>query len=80
MRRRRRPVKLTNVLLREIVQAALSLGVTGGVFYMAITGRPIAPELWAGWGLIIGFFFGGMVRQNGVEAALSKISRLSPGR
>lgn len=58
------------ILFRDVMQAVLACIITGGIFYMVFAGRVVPAELWAAWGLVIGFFFGAMGKQNGGELHL----------
>ncbi len=55
------------ILTRDIMQGILALVVTALIAVMLLTGRPLPAELWAAWGLIIGFFYGGMGKENGAD-------------
>lgn len=55
------------VVLRDIMQAILAVGVTVLIAVMLFKGMIVPDPVWAGWGLIIGFFYGGMGKQNGTD-------------
>jgi hypothetical protein len=45
------------------VTAALAVLLVIGVLVMLGLGIVVPPELWAGWGLVLGFFFGNQTGQ-----------------
>lgn len=56
--------------LSEYVSAGISLIVVIGVMVLVVLQRPVPVELWAGFGLVLGFFFG---HQAGAGAMLARM-------
>ena len=55
------------ILTRDVMQGILAIAVTVMIAVMVFTGRAVPDPIWAGWGMIIGFFYGGMLKQNGAD-------------
>jgi len=52
-----------------IVQALLALMVTGAIVYALLSGLAIPEQLWAMWGLILGWYFGSKSHTESATAA-----------
>lgn len=50
--------KVNNLLMKEIVQAIIAIGLVGTVVYSAVVGVGLDDKFWNALMLIIGYYFG----------------------
>lgn len=50
--------KVNNLLMKEIVQAIIAIGLVGTVVYSAVFNIPLDDKFWNALMLIIGYYFG----------------------
>lgn len=67
------PELLKAAVNRESVQAGLAVLIVIGVFAHLFLKGSIPAELYALAGAVVGFYFGGAARTNGVEAAVRRV-------